>query len=110
MRKEVLRRRLSYAEFVRIFGKEYKHMKLKGRTDLKITIPNPFTFQEASKENKKFYEYFVAQTVVDLEESNKPAEFKPVVAKKIPRGLLDPKFEQQRLEDLQRKQEWRERS
>ena len=110
MRKEVLRRRLSYAEFVRIFGKEYKNMKLKGRTDLKITIPNPFTFQEASKENKKFYEYFLEQTLVDLEDSSKPPEFKPFVAKKIPRGLLDPKFEQQRLEDLQRKQEWRERS
>lgn len=109
MRKEVLRQRMPYSEFVRIFGKEYKKIKFEARTDLKITIPNPFTFQESSKENKKFYEYFLEQTLIDLEESKKPPEFKPFVAKKIPRGLLEPKFEQQKLEDQQRKQEWKEK-
>ncbi len=102
-RKDVLRERLSYAEFVQIFGREYKRIKFQPQCDLKITIPHPFTFSEPRENIKKHYEYYLEQTLIELEESKKPPEYKPFIAKEVPKNTLEARYELLRIEAQCRK-------
>ena len=107
-RKEVLRERLPVTEFVRIFGKDFKRMKLKSQKDLKITVPDPFKFHD-NKQQLRYYERFLNQLLAEIEEASKHSFIVPFAANPIPPSHIEPLYEQQQLKEQIHRSEWKEK-